>query len=56
MTWVENKNKSRRKRRQPSKNFHRKWKKSLIAAADEVIAELVKLAEKQSENTPPSDG
>lgn len=56
MNWEQKKSKSRRQRRRHSKNAYRKWKKSVLAAADLVVLELVQLAEKSSENTSPSDG
>ena len=63
MNWEQKKNKSRRQRRRHSKNAYRKWKRSLIEAANAVVLELVQLADPPSwakrgndEAALPSDG
>ena len=45
MTWKQKKHKTKRQRQRRSANSLRKLKKSIIQAADSIIAELIDLME-----------
>jgi hypothetical protein len=56
MPQSQKKKNTRRQRRRQSKNAYRKWKRSILQAADTVISELIRIVEQPSEISLPSDG